>query len=50
MSDRLTCGFCVLGRCRAAEQDLWGSKTGHRLLTCKYYCIGGSRAGNIADL
>jgi hypothetical protein len=37
MSDRLTCGFCVLGRCRAAEQDLWGSKTGHRLLTCKYY-------------
>jgi hypothetical protein len=32
------------------HRDLWGSKTGHRWLTCGYSCQDGRAAGRIAGL
>jgi hypothetical protein len=49
---RVAHGVCVEGDWRRAEAQvtLWGSKTGHMLLTCGFACCVGGAAGSIAGL
>jgi hypothetical protein len=50
LSVAAACRLSAAGSCHPGTATLWGSKTGHRLLTCGFYCRVGGATGSIAGL